>query len=146
MMRGHSSAKIPGLVKYGNIGVRPCLKILCAVEHNSLLGAVAQANDTGERNGDNNGHRRCDQDDHQRAVDRHDIAVICKYRQSYGVGQREKHRNFKHRTGAAEHDLMDVKRRCVLILNGGLDLRGDFFVLICQQFKCGLLGMVLCSN
>ena len=77
-------------------------------------------------------------------MDRHDIAVICKYRQSNGVGQREKHRNFKHRTGAAEHDLMDVKRRCVLILNGGLDLCGDLFILICQQFKCGLLGMVLC--
>ena len=39
---------------------------------------------------------------------------------------------------------MDVKRRCVLILNGGLDLCGDLFILICQLFKCGLRGMVLC--
>ena len=133
-----------GLVEYGDIGIRHAFKILCAVEHNSLLGAVTQTDDTGERDGDDNGHRRRDQDDHQRAVNRHDIAIISKYRQCDSVCQCKKHRDFKHRAGTAEHDLMDIQRRGVLVLKRSLDLCGDFFVLICQQFKRGLLGVILC--
>ena len=130
-------------VKNCDRSIRHGLHTVGIVENNAITGTLAKSDYTGERNGDNNRKRCCDQQDHQGSVDGDGKAEVCQDRQSDRIDYGQKHGKAQDRSGAGFHDVLNRHAAVFIIGSDFTHVRNDVFIVILQIIQCGFLGVIL---
>jgi len=97
-------AKYACAVENGNVGVSSDFHKGGAVKNNAVTRAETHADYAGERHGDNNRHRRSNENNGHGTVERDTETVICNQRKRNGIDNAEYHGILENRAGTAAHD------------------------------------------